>query len=406
MTFFKHIFLFLQNDLKKLKRKWISLPLLLLFPIIFVSLCAVIAISIFSPDEKNPVQVGLVDLDQSKETKMVMNLIEESSQLGNYIKIEGLTKQQAKQKIKNEWSAYITFPEDFTEDLYNGTPVTVHVTGNPNKRANSYMVKELLDSIARHIRTSQANILTINYYAEQLPISESVREDMLFQQFTNFLLYTMGKDKIIDKEHLVNHATSSPVHYYLLSGWFIIITIWLLSFYSFFTREEEEQMKRRMILYGVTPMVQQIAKIITVFLLTAVLAAASLYIFVSSMNITLYGEDILRIGIITGLYGITFLTALAIIETLVNGPKIRMLVQVLITGMLLLASGAILPTLYFPLYIQNLLPYVFTSESFYWLQEILLNKRLYADFIPLSLMASVAVFLFLGLSFWKERGMR
>ncbi|WP_174613994.1 ABC transporter permease [Virgibacillus ihumii] len=406
MTFFNHIILFLQNDLKKLKRKWISLPLLLLFPIIIVALCAVIAVSIFSPNEKDPIQVGLVDLDQSKETKMVINLIEESSQLGNYIQIKGLTKQLAKRKTNNVLSAYITFPEGFTEDLYNGTPVTLYVTGNPNKRTNSYMVKELLDSIARHIRTSQANILAINHYAKQLPISESDREDMLFQQFTNFLMYTIGKDKIIDEEQLINAATSSPLHYYLLSGWFIIVTIWLLSFYSFFTREDEERMKRRMALYGVTTLVQLISKMITVFMMTAVLAAAALYICVPLMNITLYGEDMLRISIITGLYSITFLTSLAMIEKLLTWQKVRVLMQVLFTLVLLLASGAILPTLYFPLYIQNLLPYVFASETFYWLQEILLNNRLYADFIPLSLMAAVAVFLFFGLSILKERGMR
>lgn len=406
MTFFKHTFLFLKNNFKKLKRKWISLPLLLLFPIIIVSLCAVIAVSIFSPDEKNPIYVGLVDLDQSKETKMVTNLIEGSSQLGNYIHITGLTKKQAEKKISNQLSAYIIFPEGFTEDLYNGSSVTLHVTGNPKKRTESYVVKELLDSIARHIRTSQANILTINYYAKQLSMDESVRNDMLFKQFTNFLLYTIGKDKIMDEEQLSNDATSSPIHYYILSGWFIIVTIWLLAFYSFITQNDEKCLKQRMTLYGVTALSQLLAKMITALIVTAVLAAVSLYIYVILMSITLYGEDIIRISTITGLYCITFLTSLAIIETLITGQKVRLLVQSLFTVLLLLVSGAVLPTLYFPLYIQDLLPYSFASEGFYWLREILLNSRLYADFIPLALMAAVPLFLLFSLSMWKERGIR
>ncbi|WP_077327358.1 ABC transporter permease [Virgibacillus siamensis] len=403
MILLKQFFLFLQHDFRKLKRKWISLPLLLLFPIFIMSLCAIIAVAVFSPDKEDPIVVGLVDLDQSKETKMVTKMIEGSSQLGNYIQIEKLTREQAAQHIKNKLSAYITFPDGFTEDLYNGTSVTLQVTGNRNKQTESYVIKELLDSIARHIRTSQANILTVNYYAKQLSISESKRHDLLFKQFTNFLLYTVGKDKIVDETKITNDATSASLQYYILSGWIVVVTIWLLGFYSFFSGEDELLLKQRMRLYGVIFLVQLLAKMVISFVVTGILAAAMLYICTTFMNITLYGDDLIRIAIITGLYCLTFLTTLAIIETLIVSPKIRLLIQSLFTVMTLLATGAILPSLYFPFYIQSFLPYIFAYESFYWLREILLNDRLYAEYIPLLLMTSAVLFLLLGLSLWKER---
>src|SRR5699024_7831942 len=187
MTFVKHSLLFIRSNLKQLQSKWPALPLLLLFPVILISLVAVIAVSLVQPDENDPIHVGLVDLDKSQETETVISLIEESSQLGNFIKMEALTKDEASTQINKQLSAYISFPEGFTESLYTGDSVTLNITGNPGKQTESYLVKELLDSIARHIRAALANILTVNFYAKQLLIDSDVRHDMLFQQFNEFL---------------------------------------------------------------------------------------------------------------------------------------------------------------------------------------------------------------------------
>lgn len=403
MHLIKHLLLFTQNNFKQLKRKWLSLPLIILFPIILTGLCALIAVSIFIPDEQDPLQIGLVDKDKSEETKMVVDLIESSSQLGNYIQINNLTSEQADKQIDNQLSAYITFPKGFTESLYNGNPVTLHITGNPDKRTESYVVKELSDSIARHIRTSQANILTINYYAKQLEMGEKTRDDMLFNQFTNFILYTVGKDKIIDEEKITNNATNSTLHYYGLAGWFIITSVWLLAFYSFFTKNEELRIKNRMRLYGVTQIRQILAKMISAFTVTIISASITFIVLIRLTDITLLTEDFLRIAFIVSAYSISFLLGLAVLETIFTGQKIRLLMQSLFTFTVILLSGALIPTLYFPLYLQEVLPYSFPSIGFHWLQEVSLNSRAYVDYIPMLLLMTAGTLVFVGLSMWKER---
>ncbi|GAA0438006.1 hypothetical protein GCM10008983_13660 [Lentibacillus halophilus] len=406
MTFIRHSLLFFKSNLKTLQRKLPVLPLLLLFPVILVSLMAVIAISIIQPDEDEPLRVGLVDLDKSQETEMVIELIESSSQTGNYIKMEALTEEQAREQINEQLSAYVSFPKGFTESLYNGDSVTLEVTGNAGRRTESYLVKELLDSLARHIRTSQANILTIDDYLKPLPIADDKRKDILVQQFKDFLIYTAGKDKLLSEEQITNQATSSPVHYYGLAAWFIIITIWLLAFYSFFSNDDGIRMQNRMRLYGVTVLQQLTAKITATCLITSVLGAISFYLYVSIMAIPLYSEDYIRIALLTLLYCLIYLGILAMLETIFTGHKIRLLMQSLLTLLVLLASGAIIPTLYFPLYMQHLLPYLFASEGFRWLQEIILNGRFYADYIPMTLMLLCTVMILIGTSVWKERAVK
>ncbi|MGY0693125.1 ABC transporter permease [Virgibacillus sp. FSP13] len=404
MLFINHLFLFMKHDFKILRRKWPSLPLLLLFPIVVITLCAIMIASFIDQDERDPIQIGLVDLDQSKETQLVVKLIEESSQLGNYISINALSEEKANNDLEqNNLSAYITFPKEFTEHLYQGKSVTLHITGNPNKPTESFVIKELLDSVSRHIRAAQANILTINFFAKQLPMGTDERNDMLFDQFTSFVLYTIGKDKMLDEETVTNQATNTPFHYYALASWFIIITIWLIAFYSFLTRDDHIRIKQRMRLYGVSALQQLLAKIITTLAITAFCAVFALYAFQLFTDITLYKEDYVRIAIITLLYSFIFLEGLALIETIIQTQKLRLLVQSLFTGFTLLISGAIIPSLYFPAYLQAYLPYSFSNQAFHWLQEIVLNERFYADYLPLSLLTLAGFFLLTGVSLWKER---
>jgi ABC-2 type transport system permease protein len=405
MNFINHTLLYGKNNFMQLRRKWIPLPLLLLFPVIIIGLIFVIILAIFSPDSAHdPIRVGVVDSDQSKEAQLIQELIDETSQLGSFIELQSMTLSEAKKGINtNQLSTYIELPKKFTANLYNGTPVTLPITGNPNRAIESHLIKELVDSVARHIRTSQANILTINYFAKALSIDDKTRNDLLFEHFKEFLLYTIGKDKVLDQEEITNLTTTSPVNYFGIASWFIIVTLWLFGIYNFLYREETQRLKKRMRLYGVTELQQIIARIITTLLVTTVFALISLIVLNMVLTLELQQEDHLRIGIIMLLYGLLILVFLAILEITFSSQKIRLLGQSIGIGILLTLSGSFIPILYFPLKLQAIMPYIFSSEAFHWLQEIILNGRFYADYIPLLFMCSAGFCILIGLSLGKER---
>src|SRR5690625_7360838 len=70
MLFLKHLYLFIKNNLLQLQRKWLSLPLLILFPVAILLLITTIAITVISPSDQEPVHIGFVDLNQSEETQL------------------------------------------------------------------------------------------------------------------------------------------------------------------------------------------------------------------------------------------------------------------------------------------------------------------------------------------------
>src|SRR4051812_23906196 len=115
MNRIKHIQLFTKNNFMQLKRKWLPLPLLFIFPLLLIGVVAALLITIVLPEENDPIQIGLVDLDKSDETKLITGLIEESSALSSFIQLHSMTENEAKTAIENnDISSYLIFPESFT----------------------------------------------------------------------------------------------------------------------------------------------------------------------------------------------------------------------------------------------------------------------------------------------------
>ncbi|RKQ37964.1 ABC transporter permease [Oceanobacillus halophilus] len=404
MKTIKHILLFIKNIVVQVKRKWISLPLLFVFPIIAVGLVITIIASFFYPDEQQPIQIGIVDLDESDETQLVTDLIEESSQLGSYIQVHKMKEKEAQESIgNNEISAYIIFPNKFTKSLYQGHPVELPIVGNPKKQMDSLLIREIIESVSRHIRASQANILTINYFAKELGMNDEQRNELVFEQFKEFVFYTLGSNQIVNERDITNQATTSPFHYFGMGFWFICLSIWLFIIYNYLYTDSHLRMKQRVRLYGVTELQQIIARII-VSMISSLLFCGILFFSIDKLlDFELSVPDYSKGIMLTVLYSITLLGILAIIEVVIVSNKLRLLAQSIVLLMSLVVSGAIIPVIYYPQWLQGLVTYSFTYETFYWLIEMLLNNRIFIDFLPISIMASIAISTLVGISLWKER---
>ncbi|MDL4842091.1 ABC transporter permease [Aquibacillus rhizosphaerae] len=397
-------FFFIKQYQKQLQKKWKSLPLLLLFPILIIGLCFFVVVSFFLPEEEQAIEIGLVDLDGSDETTMLVDMIDDATLLGSFIHIKKYTEQEAEKAIDTDKvSAYITFPENFTADLFQGRSVEVPIIGNSNNPVESYIINELINSMTRYIASAQANILTINQYAKQLPMEEKEREEMLFQQFSQFMLYTLSKDKTVHEEEITNLTTSSPTHYYSLAGWFVLITIWMLGMYILLGKEEGSAMWNRMKLYGVTLLQRITSRILVSLFYGLLLAMVGFYLFISVMDIEFYWNDYLRIAILISLYSVIFLIGLALIDLLFSSKKVSLITQICYTGLVLFLSGAIIPSLYFPEKVKIVVPYLFSNQAFQWLTEVAIDGRLYADYMVLILIAAASLCLLIACSMWKER---
>lgn len=399
------LFFIRQYNKQLVKKKWATL-LLFLFPICLIGLLLVLIAGLIIPAENEPIRVVLVDEDETQESMLLAKLLEETASDNQFIQVAVMPKGNAELLIKdNTISTYFLFPKGFTADLYEGESVTIPIVGNPSKPTESYVVKELVESMTRLLATAQANILTINEYAKIVNMPKEEREEMLLRQFVDFTFYTLGKNKLLDEEVINNIATSSPKHYYLLAGWFTLLSVWLLAFYTIAGKEEHAGMLVRMKLFGVTVWQRVFARIV-VALGGALLLAAFMFLLIEQfVDFELYLLDYMRFALFAFLYGLSLLTGIAVIDVWINSRKMMLLTQSLFTFFLVFASGAVIPTLYFPQSVQFLLPYIFSYESMNWMIDIVLEERNYADYT--LMIASTIIGLFVlwvstASKEWKE----
>ncbi len=258
----------------------------------------------------------------------------------------------------------------------------------------------------RYISVAQSTILTINEYAKKTDMPEEERQKMMFQQFMDFSLYTLGKDKLLDEEVITNVATSSPTHYYILSGWLITMSVWLFAIYTVLGKEEHSSMLIRMKLFGVTMWQRILARILVSLGYSLVVAAVAFFIVNKFVGFELFLTDYLRFGLFTILYALLFLVGIALIDVLISSRKVVLLLQSLYTFLLIFTSGAVIPTLYFPQVIQGVLPYIFSYISLNWMIDIVLEGRNYANFTTLTVLATIGLLLLWLSTVGKERWIR
>lgn len=403
----RRLLFFMQQYTKQLRKKWATLLLLFLFPIVLIGLLLGLVVGLLVPDAQTPIRVALVDEDDTKESRLFIGLLEETATGGSYIQIIKLSREQAQQLIvQNQISTYFSFPEGFTEDLYAGKSVTIPIVGNPARPTDSYLVKELVESMARYIGAAQANILTIYDYAKQTDMTQEQRQELMLQQFMDFTLYTLGKDKLLYAEVLTNVATSSPLHYYVLAGWFMCLSIWVLAFYIILGKEQHPAMQIRLTLVGVT-LWQRIFARMVVAMGSSMIYASILFVIVSQfVHYELYVIDYVRFALFAVLYVLLLLVGIALLDIWVSSKKMVLLVQSLFTFVLIFTSGAVIPTLYFPLVVQRMLPYFFSYDSLNWMMDIVLEGRNYADFTSLVIVAVVGMLIVWLSTIGKERWTR
>lgn len=393
--------------MKQLKKKRATLLLLFLFPIVLIGMLVGLAAGLIIPAENAPIRVALIDEDRTKESKLISTLLTETASDQHYIEIFSASSEEAELLIeRNEISTAFSLPKNFTDDLYEGESVTIPMVGNPSRPIDSFIAKQLVDSLARYIAAAQANILVINDYAKETSMPRDERMEMMFDQFVEFTLFTLGKDKLLDEEVLKNSATMLPLHYFVLSGWFIVVSVWLLSFYVVLETEESKAMATRMKLFGVRVGQRVTGRIIVSLLISSLLAGIGFFIMIHILKNEFYAVDMMRFSLFTLLYALILLCGIAVIDVLLPSKKMVLFGQCVLVFCTVLVSGAIVPTLYFPQLFQELLPYLFSPIALGWMMDLVLEGRNYANYTSLAIYACIAIFiLWLSLS-WKERWSR
>lgn len=364
-------------------------------------------IAFFDHAERDAIALAIVDQDESTETMMLTEVLEESNHLGEHIELLIVSEEEALASMeRNEVSTIITLPKYFTSNLYDGIPVELEVIGNEKKEWESYIVYELLESLMRHITTAQANILLINEYAKKTPMTDSERMQLIQDEFIHSFASVLGKDTLVSEHFVENIATTSPHNYFTLSAYVITMTIWIVVFYHFFYDRHDHKLQIRLRVYGVKQIDSLLTKGLFTILICLFLTVVALFFIYKIGTFTFYRHDVNRIFALSVLYIVCMTALFALIETVIKDGRFRLLTYSFVVLIFILLSGAIIPTLYFPEAFQSLSQFIPTYEWLYQMQQLLLYERVFIEWKLLCIYTITLILLFLFVAYIKERRLR
>lgn len=403
MRIMKHIFVFIANDISRLKRKWLTLPLILVSPVIFIGLIIWMLSLLLSFDEADKMSVGIVNLDDSDETAMIVSALAGSAELADGLEITEVSESDAKQMIENNTLvSYIIFPGKFTEKMMQGESSELIVVGNPDMQLESYVISSVIDTVVRHIRNSQANILTINHYAREFGMNDEARQDLIFEAFVSQFIQVFSSDTLMN-EHQKTQNISAGNMYFIVNGLFIIMTVWVYILYIALMRDAGSNLEERMRVFGVTYLAQGLAKVLSIGTIITIASALFTYGVLMLGGIDLEIENLLRLLILIAAHIFTTVMIMIIIDWIFPSFKISMVLELIVLLGIILFAGSIIPKIYFPLYMDTVFDYTYSYQALSWMEEIVLNGRFTLEIDIIIVTLSAAAILLLILSVLKER---
>lgn len=373
-------------------------------PLALVATIASLALMIVTPDEREPLQLVLVDEDKTFESKLMTQLLLMTVAEEQFLQVTVQNQEIAQQLMADGMiTSYIVFPIGFTNKLYDGDSVQLQLVGHPDKQVDSLIIYELIDSLSRYIESAQANILTLYQFTKPLEFTKAEKSAFFEEQFLNFTMFTLSKGNLLWENEVENIATTSPIHYYSIATIFVLLSIWLLGVYLVLQKEESIALQIRMKLLGVTKLQRIVGQSFWSIVLAGSWTFALIVIFVFVSDKTLYVLDYIRLTGIIILYSICYMILIALIDVSIAALKIKMIIQMLMLLLVLLVSGAIIPTIYFPLSLQSIIPMLFSFNAFSWFVDLLIKERNYVEYRQLLLSAGLIMTCLVFVSNMKER---
>src|SRR5699024_12237818 len=101
-----------------------------------------------------------------------------------------------------------------------------------------------------------------------------------------------------------------------------------------------------------------------------------------------------------------YLLILALLELIFTSENIRLFIQLITTFIMIGLSGALVPSIYFPVAVLEILTYLPFNHTFYWLNEVIFEERLYVEYKLLLNILSALFIVFACKATWKERAHR
>ena len=343
-------------------KKWYLIAYILLL------LLAVLAvmIGVNQVNEKNQAfTIGIVDKDQSKETKLILNAIGDGQSLGNDLSIKHYNEEKARQLLsKKKIDGYFVFKDGMTKAFYKNGELPIVVNTYDKQSVESIIILQLTDSVYSRLMLSMGGGMS---YTSLYP---SASENELLTMMTDMLFTGLNRSGSFDDEPIKVFDTFS---YYTISTYFISIFFFFFSIFSILKMNQKDALKERLSMYHFSYEKLTIVRGVFSLFYTTLWSILGLWVIIHFLKPEFEMYNIGQLSLDIAYYLIMIFLVFLFIDIAFRS-MLNYLFKVLLTLVIILLSGAVIPIIYLKSLSAGIIEALPFSIVFNQLVEMLLNN--------------------------------
>ncbi|GGI01226.1 ABC transporter permease [Mammaliicoccus vitulinus] len=372
-------------------KKWYLIAYILLLFIAVLGI--IIGVNQMNQNEDN-FTIGIVDKDHSTETKLILNAIGDGQSLGNDLSINHYNEKSASELLKNKKiDGYFLFKDGMTKAFYKNGELPIVVNTYDAQSVESIIILQLTDSVYSRLMLSMGGAMS---YASLYP---NATENELLTMMTDMLFTGLNRGGSFDEHAIKVFDTTS---YYTISIYFVSIFFFFFSIFSILKMNQKDALKERLSMFHFSYEKLTIVRGLFSLLYTMLWSALGLWMILKYLKpeFEMYNLPALLVYLS---YYLFFLTSIFVLIDITFRTAINYILKILLTLVILLFSGAVIPIIYLKGLSGGLIEGLPFSIIYNQLIELLLNNYI-IDTHPMFYWNIVIIVVLLITSvYWRYR---
>lgn len=329
---------------------WKTLLFMFFFPMLALACIGFISMCILSEEVRvEKFQVAIVDQDNTKATNFLIQHLmdnEEITKLSKFIQVNDSIANELMEK--NQIVAIISLPHGFTKNIIKGDNTPVPVIVNPRKPIQSMLVLQLLESATKFTSAAQSGINTIYHFLQKAGVGEEIIEEEYNKSIVAFSFQIFGRGKLF-KAEVRQGINQNLTNYYITSFSVLLLMFWSFSIPLLLKGNMSKALQNRLSIYGITKLSEAAATLITFHSMMIIFTIFLLFPISNWLTVS-------PINMFIRLYFISlaFTSLFLFVDVICKNIKMYSLLGCFIILLGIIGGGHIIPTIYYPIWLENL----------------------------------------------------
>lgn len=197
------------------------------------------------------VSIGVVDLDDSAYSKLMLSYFDESKLFHEYAKVIVGSKKDIEEKFRlGELTMYLVVPENFAQNLIDIQNVPMEAYISTDDKTRAVVLKNMLEAYEKYISAVEINCVTLYEVMLEAGMSKALRQQVNVEISMDLVFTALGKADFFEVIELDDVKAVPLVTYYSFEIIFLFISYLALLAGMDLLRERRQGLLMRLISTG------------------------------------------------------------------------------------------------------------------------------------------------------------